>query len=101
MNSASVRGNIITCKYAFDKTKKLAFHKTPVEQRINTAPKLRPLTQNPHHRLGRQPMANLQNIVESALKQSVRQVLQSPGLVHAIGQNSQNRMPQRPPGQPS
>jgi len=96
MNKASVKGKIIYCKYALDKSKKLAFHKPPPDKKLRerffTQRASRKLLVQQNIQKGISSGAQLQNIVGEALKQ----VLSNPHVRNAITSPT-NVLPPPPP----
>jgi len=81
MNKASIKGKIIYCKYALDKSKKLAFHKPPPDKR------LREQYYNNRNNFARNlGSTNLEpNTIETIVEQAVQHVFSNPQIKEAVG----------------
>lgn len=80
MNKASVKGKIIYCKYALDKSKKLAFHKAPPDKKLRE--RFFPARRNDQNGTP----SNIQSLVHEAVKK----VFQNPQIAHLLPNTNYN-----------
>jgi len=88
MNKASIKGKVIYCKYALDKSKKLAFHKPPPDRRLRE--------QYYINKAARANETNIEpNTIESIVEQAMKHVFSNPQIQQAV--QSPPSLPISPP----
>jgi len=86
MNKASIKGKIIYCKYALDKSKKLAFHKPPPDRRLREQYfNEKSYSRVPESQLGLDiPGGAVNQTIESIVQKAMQQVFSDPQIQKAV-----------------